>query len=150
MQLHSDDTKRLNPDEAHAMVILRGMLTSLALALATPVFADSVHVETVHFSPGTSGATIHGRLQGGDTVAYKVGVRSGQKMSVQLDSRNKSLYFNVNRPGSGTALYNSSIAGNGASMAIPADGSYTVQVYLMRNAARRNEAADYTLTLYVE
>jgi len=30
------------------MVILRGMLTSLMLALATPVFADSVHVETVH------------------------------------------------------------------------------------------------------
>lgn len=48
MLLHSGDTKRLNPDEAHGMVILRGMLTSLALALATPVFADAVHVETVH------------------------------------------------------------------------------------------------------
>jgi hypothetical protein len=32
---------------------------------------------------------------------------------------------------------------------LPADGDYKVRVYLMRNAARRNEASDYTLTISV-
>ena len=32
---------------------------------------------------------------------------------------------------------------------LPADGDYAVRVYLMRSAARRNEAGDYTLTVAV-
>lgn len=35
-------------------------------------------------------------------------------------------------------------------MTIPSSGSYMIDVYLMRNAARRDEAAEYTLTLSVE
>ncbi len=31
--------------------------------------------------------------------------------------------------------------------ALPADGDYVVQVYLMRSAARRNEVANYTITI---
>lgn len=30
---------------------------------------------------------------------------------------------------------------------LPVDGDYTVRVYLMRSAARRNETAEYTLTV---
>jgi hypothetical protein len=71
-------------------------------------------------------------------------------MSVQLDSSNSSLYFNIVAPGASAALYNSSIDGNGTSVAIPSSGNYVIQVYLMRNAARRGETANYTLTLYVE
>lgn len=79
-----------------------------------------------------------------------VGVTAGQKMSVQLDSRNSSLYFNVVAPGADAALYNSSMGGNGTSITIPSTGNYVIQIYLMRNAARRGEAADYMLTLYIE
>ena len=32
---------------------------------------------------------------------------------------------------------------------LPTDGDYTVRVYLMRSAARRNEVSDYTLTISV-
>jgi hypothetical protein len=32
---------------------------------------------------------------------------------------------------------------------LPADGDYTVRVYLMRNAARRNETSSFTLTVRV-
>ena len=32
---------------------------------------------------------------------------------------------------------------------LPTDGDYKVRVYLMRNAARRNEVSDYTLTISV-
>lgn len=71
-------------------------------------------------------------------------------MSIQLDSKNTSLYFNVTAPGVDAAIYNSSINGNGTSITIPSSGEYVVDVYLMRNAARRNEVANYDLTIYVE
>ena len=32
---------------------------------------------------------------------------------------------------------------------LPTDGDYTIRVYLMRAAARRNESSDYTLTVGV-
>jgi hypothetical protein len=132
------------------MSFLRTILIGLAMTLATPSLADTVRDETVRFAPGTSSSTINSRVKGYDSVEYKVGVSAGQRMSVQLDSSNSSLYFNVTAPGASAALYNSSIDGNGTSLTIPSSGNYVVQVYLMRNAARRGETANYTLTLYVE
>ncbi len=40
-----------------------------------------------------------------------------------------------------------STSGNEWSAPLDADGEYTVRVYLMRSAARRNETANYTLTV---
>lgn len=122
----------------------------LMLLGATPVLADEVRHETVHFAPGTSGSTINAKLKGYESVQYTLGVKAGQQMSVQLDSGNSSLYFNITAPGASEALYNSSINGNGTSVTIPSSGNYVIDVYLMRNAARRDEVANYTLTLYVE
>jgi hypothetical protein len=115
-----------------------------------PVMADDVRRETVHFAPGTSGSTIKSQVKGYDSVQYSLGVKAGQKMSVQLDSSNASLYFNITAPGAAAALYNGSIDGNGTTVTIPSSGKYVIDVYLMRNAARRGETAAYTLTLYVE
>lgn len=132
------------------MIVLRNFVAALAMILATPAIADTVRSETVRFAAGTSGSTINSQVRGYGSVEYSVGVSAGQKMSVQLDSSNSSLYFNVTAPGASAALYNSSIEGNGTSITIPSSGNYVIQVYLMRNAARRGERADYTLTLYVE
>lgn len=115
-----------------------------------PALADDIRREAVHFSPGTSGSTISSKVKGYDSVQYSLGVKAGQKMSVQLDSSNASLYFNITAPGASAALYNSSIDGNGTTVTIPSSGKYVIDVYLMRNAARRAETAEYTLTLYVE
>lgn len=120
------------------------------LALAGPALADDVRRETIRFAPGASGSTIKARVKGYESVRYALGVRAGQKMSVQLDSRNSSLYFNVTGPGADAALYDGSIDGNATTLTIPSSGDYLIDVYLMRNAARRDEAADFTLTLYVE
>ena len=131
------------------MKIFRTILIGITMALATPALADNVRHETVRFAAGTSGSTINSKIKGYDTVEYKVGVSAGQKMSVELDSKNGSLYFKVTAPGASEAMYNSSVAGNGTSITIPSTGDYVIQVYLMRNAARREETAAYTLTLYV-
>lgn len=78
-------------------------LTRLAALLLTiggvPAMADDIRREAVHFAPGTSGSTINGRIKGYNAVQYSLGVKAGQKMSVQLDSGNASLYFNITAPG---------------------------------------------------
>ena len=132
------------------MTMMRSLIFSIGLLTALPAFADDVRRETVHFAPGSSSSTIKASVKGYQSVQYSLSVTAGQKMSVQLDSRNTSLYFNVTAPGADAALYNSSIDGNGTSITIPSSGKYVIDVYLMRNAARRNETASYDLTLYVE
>lgn len=132
------------------MRIMRGLILGVALLTAVPAVADDMRRETVRFAPGSSSSTIKASVKGYQTVQYALSVTAGQKMSVQLDSRNTSLYFNVTAPGADAAMYNSSIDGNGTSITIPSSGKYVIDVYLMRNAARRNESASYDLTLYVE
>jgi hypothetical protein len=76
-----------------------------------------------------------------------LGAKAGQNMSVALKTNNLSNYFNVLPPASEEALFIGSTSGNEWSGTLPADGEYTVRVYLMRNAARRNAKANYTLTV---
>lgn len=135
---------------------MRTMMKSVVLALLlagsvlTPAMAQNTRTETVHFQRGTSGTTIEGRIKGDQSVRYSIGVSAGQTMDVQLDTDNASNYFNITAPGASEALYNSSISGNGTSFVVPSSGNYIIDVYLMRNAARRGESANYDLTLYVE
>lgn len=125
-------------------------LAAVTMLACGPTFADTVRHETVRFARGTSGTTLTGQVRGYDSVQYALGVTAGQTLDVQLDGDNSSLYFNVTAAGASAALYNSSIDGNGTSITIPSSGTYLIDVYLMRNAARRNETATYSLTLYVE
>jgi hypothetical protein len=139
--------------ERNQPMSLRSFCRTAALLLmvsGTPALADDIRRETVRFAPGTSGSTITSKVKGYDSVQYSLGVKAGQKMSVQLDSGNASLYFNITAPGASEALYIGSINGNATTVTIPSSGKYVIDVYLMRNAARRGETADYTLTLYVE
>lgn len=122
----------------------------VALVFAAPAFAQGNRTVDVKFPRGTSGTTISDSLSGYDTVSYRLGVSAGQRMNVTLDTDNSSNYFNITAPGASEALFNGSISGNGTSVVIPSSGTYTISVYLMRNAARRNETANYSLTLYVE
>lgn len=132
------------------MKIVKSLILVVAMLSAMPAVADDMRQETVRFAPASSSSTIKASVKGYQTVQYALSVTAGQKMSVQLDSRNTSLYFNVTAPGADAAMYNSSIDGSGTSITIPSSGKYVIDVYLMRNAARRNETASYDLTLYVE
>lgn len=127
------------------------LLAVLAVALAQPPgtqAADEIRQERVSFAKGTSSATIKGSIKGYEAIDYVLGGKAGQEMTVSLATGNLSNYFNVLPPGSETAIGNSSTAPDNAwSGTLPVDGDYTVRVYLMRNAARRNEIANYTLTV---
>ncbi|MCZ8181251.1 MAG: SH3 domain-containing protein [Rhizobium sp.] len=103
----------------------------------------------VEFGRGQSSTVIRGTVRGYDGANYRINVRGGQRLAVTMDSSNRSNYFNILGPGGGEALFNGSISGDFADIIVPGSGDYVVQVYLMRNAARRNEQARFTLRIEV-
>jgi hypothetical protein len=127
--------------------ILTAALSLSLLFGATNVFAGDIRVVNVQFKPNKTGTTIKGSIKGRQTIDYRLKARSGQQMTVSLDTTNLSNYFNVLPPGSETALFVGSTSGNKWTGTLPKDGDYTIRVYLMRSAARRNEKAHYTLTV---
>ncbi|NBB49808.1 SH3 domain-containing protein [Rhizobium sp. CRIBSB] len=103
----------------------------------------------VEFGRGQSSTVIRGTVRGYDGAKYRINVRAGQRLAVTMDSSNSSNYFNILGPDGGEALFNGSISGDFADIIVPGSGDYVVQVYLMRNAARRNEQARFTLRIEV-
>jgi hypothetical protein len=124
---------------------------TLAWVLLLPcsiAVADEIEVKRVQFAAGKSSATLKGSLAGYKIIDYRLGARAGQTMTVTLKTSNTANFFNLIAPGeTDVAFFIGSSAGNHFHGALPADGDYTVRVYLMRSAARRNEKANYTLTL---
>ncbi|MGA8880480.1 MAG: hypothetical protein WCC44_05435 [Azonexus sp.] len=134
--------------------ILAGIATLLLLAQPLTGAATSAdpdrRSEAVHFAKGATSTVIKGQVKGYRYVDYQVRAGAGQTLSVELKTSNASSYFNILPPGSGdVAMFVGSTSGNRFSGILPADGDYAIRVYLMRNAARRNELARYALTLDV-
>ncbi len=110
--------------------------------------AESIESRPIHFAKGASSTTLKGSLKGYKVIDYKLRAKAGQTMNVALKTSNAANYFNVLPPGSNdVAIFVGSTGGNEWNGSLPADGEYAVRVYLMRNAARRNETANYTLTV---
>src|SRR5512137_579749 len=135
----------------HMKALIHLIVVCAALAAGSRALAAApIESRPVHFAKGASSATVKGTIKGDQTIDYKVRAKAGQAMSVKLVTRNGANYFNVLPPGSNdVAIFVGSTSGNEWSGALPSDGEYTVRVYLMRSAARRNESAAYTLTVAV-
>ena len=129
--------------------LMKTVFTSLLLGLllTSPHAAASTPIQQkdIQFKPSTSSATIKGTLKGDQTIDYRLSARAGQTLTVSFKPSNLSAYFNVLPPGSEEALFIGSTAGNDFTGTLPADGTYTIRVYLMRSAARRRETTTYTL-----
>ena len=128
------------------------VLAVIAVNASTPVHAagdPAIRTQTVQFAKGATSAQLRGSIKGNSSVDYKVDARAGQTLSVTMKPSNASSYFNINPPGSEVAMFVGSTNGSEATVMLPTDGVYVVRVYLMRNAARRNETSNYTLTVGV-
>jgi len=109
---------------------------------------DEIRKERVQFKKGATTATIKGNIKGYETVDYLLGAKAGQHMNVSLATKHGATYFNILAPGENeVAMFNASVSQNRYEGALPASGDYKIRVYMMRSAARRNEAASYTLTV---
>lgn len=132
---------------------MKSTLVAVAIglvALSMSAFAVDSRDERVQFAPGTSSTTIKETITGYQTVNYKIVAKAGQHMVVELKTDNGANYFNIFAPGKGPgneAMFIGSIQGGRYEGTLPQDGEYTVQVYLMRSAVRRNERANYTLSV---
>jgi hypothetical protein len=129
------------------------VLAVIAVNASTPVHAagdPGIRTQTVQFAKGATSAQLRGSIKGDAGVDYKIDARAGQTLAVTMKPSNASSYFNINPPGSqDVAMFVGSTNGQTATMMLPDDGVYVVRVYLMRNAARRNETSNYTLTVGV-
>jgi hypothetical protein len=122
----------------------------IALATATAFARDDIRTERVHFKPGASSATIKGSIKGYQTVDYVLEVSEGQQMNVSMATDNLSSYFNILPPGEGdVATFIGSTSGNQYEGTLPTSGTYRIRVYMMRNAARRDEVANYRIEMII-
>jgi hypothetical protein len=126
--------------------LVAGCFGFAALAWSGQVMAEDIQTKPIVFKPGKTVTTIKGSLKGRQTIDYSVDAQAGQAMNVSFKAGNGSSYFNVLPPGStGEAIFIGSTSGDKWSGKIASDGEYKIRTYLMRNAARRNEATNFTL-----
>ncbi len=123
-----------------------GRPTTLPGPTAGPV--NDTRTETIRFARGATSAVRQGTITGYQSVTYLVDLRAGQMLDVDMRTSNRSSYFNITAPRANTALFvGSDSAGNGYRGRTTVSGTYRIDVYIMRNAARRGESARYTLTV---
>jgi hypothetical protein len=108
-----------------------------------------IRTERVKFATGATSAVIKGQVKGSGDVDYLVRAGAGQTITVSLKVSNRMNYFNVLPPGSKDVAMYAGQTGEDFKGVLPADGDYTIRVYLIRAAARRNESSRYTLTVSV-
>lgn len=124
--------------------------TAIAVVASVPPSWAAIQTKPVQFKKGDSSTTITGSLKGDQTVDYTLRAKAGQTMSVSFKPSNDAAYFNVLPPGStGEEIFVGSTSGSDWAGTLPADGEYKVRTYLMRSAARRNEATSFTLTVAI-
>ncbi len=115
--------------------------------------AEESRTETLRFAKGATGTSVTSKITGYDSVNYKVTAKAGQHMVVKLSTSHSATYFNVYGPGSGpgdAAIFIGSTSGGHFATTLPESGTYTIQVYMMRSAARRNESADFKLRVDID
>ena len=125
--------------------LFAALLLGLLLTSPHAIASMPIQQQAIPFKPGASSATLKGTLKGDQTIDYQLRAHAGQTLSVSFKPGNLSAYFNILPPSSEQALFIGSTSGNDFSGKLATDGTYTIRVYLMRNAARRNETAKYTL-----
>ncbi|WP_299592066.1 PPC domain-containing protein [uncultured Microbulbifer sp.] len=115
--------------------------------------SDESRTETLQFAKGATGTSVSSNITGYNTVNYKVTAKAGQRMVVKLSTPHTATYFNVYAPGSGpgdAAIFIGSTSGERFATTLPDSGTYTIQVYMMRSAARREESADFKLRVDID
>jgi hypothetical protein len=122
----------------------------IAFATSTAFARDDIRTERAYFKPGTSGATIKGKIKGYETVDYVLEASKGQQMNVSMATNNRANHFNILAPGENeVAMFIGSTSGNQYETTLPKSGDYKIRVYMMRSAARRKEVANYRLEMIV-
>jgi hypothetical protein len=107
--------------------------------------ADGARQLSVVTVNGESRVTIGDSLRGTQVLEYKLGIGPGQHVIMMLEAGDTTAAFNLMAPGRAEAFFNSATQGNRFEADLVDAGTYTIRVYLLDDAARRNEPMDFTL-----
>jgi hypothetical protein len=125
--------------------LLLVMILALAPAAPHSATAQEQRIETLRMRPGATQTTVRGIVFGRISASYRLEARSGQRMSLDLNSRNTFLYFNLLDP-RGRTIAREQTQWDGR---LPVSGVYTIQIYLVRAEARRNRPAPFSLDVRI-
>lgn len=131
-------------------IISRFSALAVATAIALTAMPVSAQLQSeVKFEKGNDNAAVEGVITGREYRDYVLGARSGQTISVSLIT-DGTAYFNILPPGSdGVAIYNGSMDGENASIQLPANGDYTIRVYLMGDARDSGKTVPFMVSVAI-
>lgn len=119
-----------------------------AMAFAVPAHAGGEDSSTRVTLPAAGKPALYkGSIRGHATAEYVFEAAAGQKVRIELESNNRSTFFNLQQDGKPEALFVGSMKGDTFSGALPGAGTYRVKIYMMRNAARQNITSKYELRM---
>ncbi len=124
------------------------LITAVCISLlaVAPASARDIVEVPIGFDKGEFRTTITGRIQGYQIIDYQLRANAGDELVIDLKTNHLATYFNLLPPGSDdVALFIGSTSGHHYEARLPGAGLYTIRVYMMRSAARRDEVADYAL-----
>lgn len=101
--------------------------------------------ERVALGDGTM--ALKGEIRGHDSAQYSFAAKPSQQLTIRLATSNPSNYINVERADLAEAVCQGALTGNVCSVRSESAADYVFDVFLMRNAARRGEKAEYTLSI---
>lgn len=125
-------------------------LTSLISMTSFTIYAKNIE-QKVNFLQDSPHTNLTGKFQGYNDVRYRIYAKKGQILKFDINSLGNLAYVNIfapgTKPGKDTALLIGSTVGFKGELILPADGDYIIQVYQMRNSARKNKTVKYNLDL---
>ncbi len=114
------------------------------------LYAQDIQTKEVRFDRGKSGTTIEASITGNQIIDYVINAQKGQSIHISMATDNGANYFNLMEPNEKyVAIFNGSTSENMYEGVLQKSGNYTIRVYLMRSAARRNEKANYRLEINI-
>lgn len=122
------------------------LLSTLISTTSFSVLAKNIE-QKVNFLQGSTHTTLTGKFQGYDDVRYRVYAKNGQVLKFNINSLGNLAYVNIFAPGKDNALLIGSTVGSKGELTLPVDGDYIIQVYQMRNSARKNKTVKYSLDI---
>ena len=121
------------------------MTIALALIVSPGTQAQQPTQQEINLPVLGHYAVVAGVIEGPDIMDYQVSGERGQVLSVDLNARPGSAYFNILPDNSETALFIGATDGGVADVSLPGAGDYRIRVYQMRSAARRGERSEFSL-----
>lgn len=126
------------------------LLSTLISTISLSALAKNIE-QKVNFLQGSTHLTLTGKFQGYDDVKYRISAKNGQILRFNINSLGNLAYVNIfapgKKPGKDNALLIGSTVGFKGELTLPVDGDYIIQVYQMRNSARKNKTVKYSLDI---